>query len=63
MKEYNLYGSLRPISAEIFSFTMGLHVLLESYCNCALFRYLFGFSTMSAMILSVKNSMEYGKVS
>ena len=61
MKEYNLYGSLRPISAEIFSFTMGLHVLLESYCNCALFRY--RFSTMSAMTLSVKNSMEYDKVS
>ena len=63
MKVYNLYVSVRPISTEISSFTMGLHVLFESYCNCTWFWYLFGSSTMSSMILSVRNSMEYDKVS
>ena len=54
---------VRPINAEISSFTMGLHVLLEGSCNCTWFRYLFDSSTMSSMILSVKNNLKYDKVS
>ena len=54
---------VRPINAEISSFTMGLHVLLEDCCKCTWFPYLFDSSTMSSMILSVKNNLKYDKVS
>ena len=41
---------------------MEFHVFFEDFCNSIWFRYLFDSSTMSSMILLVRNNLKYDKV-
>ena len=53
---------VRLKNAEISSFAMAFHVFFKNFCNSIRFRYLFDSSTMSLMVLLVRNNLKSGKV-